>query len=184
MNTTHLSVTMVLLMGLFDAASNAATDELPLGSKRNEIIAAYGTPDQPPIAHIFGTPDSPPPEKVDTIIYRSLKPPRFYWITDDHATGVHYDDLTGYSLDAVKDLLRAHAKREKIEEIDPKALGHDPTGLGITKAWKCPKSNWIALYRAHKDASPSLLIWVEIKNKNAEPGAAANSHPSLRDGRL
>lgn len=170
----RISVAMALLAAVFDTARVAATDEPPLGSKKSEIVAAYGRPDPPSIGLTAHPPGSLPIKNfMDVISYRSLKPPRFYWLIDDHAISVYYYDLTDNNLDFVKTLLSAHAKGDKIEDIAPKTEGWDDRAA---HAWRCKSKNWIALYRTTDNARPSLLIRTEQKDRTPKDGAASGSH--------
>jgi hypothetical protein len=167
------SISFIALLGLL-VANVSAIEELPLGSTKDQLIKAYGPPQQPPINNVVvsGEPESKENEKVETAIYWSLKPGRFYWLKDNQTTGVHYDSLKGFTLDAVKVLLSAHAKGEKIIEVPTKDAGWSYEGAF---AWRCSTQGWIALYRPeHDDTFGSLLIWIEPKDEKPNHSLEVN----------
>lgn len=153
------------ILGLiWPSLSVYAIEELPLGSTKADVVKNYGKPDQHPIYSGPG-PKATEEDLANSFIYHSAEPPRFYNFREDKAFVVHYYDLSGKKMDFILKLLEIHAQKEKIDEIDPRTLGHDPTGLGIAKAWRCSTRNWTALYRAYKETSPSLLIYINESEK-------------------
>ena len=160
MNLLYLAAFLILSITSLRASDRLT--EVPLGTTMSVVEQTYGKPDPHPIYTMIGT--APTKEELANCFeYRRLSPPRFYQFSHDEAVSVHYYDLSGKSLDFVDYLLSIHAKNQDIREIDPKILGHDPSGLGIARAWKCPSLNWTALYRAYKDTSPSLYIYIDEK---------------------
>ena len=154
----------LLILSITSVCASDRLTEVPLGTTMSIVEETYGKPDPHPIYTIIGK--APTKEDLaNSFEYRRLSPPRFYRFRHDRAVSVHYYDLSGSSADFVDYLLSTHANNQDIREIDPKTLGHDPAGLGIARAWKCPALKWTALYRAYKDTSPSLYIYADEQEK-------------------
>jgi len=163
---TGRNCVFILFCSLLVVPLAQASGPSPLGATKEQVILSYGQPNSLPI--YSGPGDQPTDEqRQNTAFYSSLNPPRTYNFRDNRAVCVHYYDLTGKDFDFIMGLLKFHAVGSEFNEIDPKTIGWESTAFIASKAWRCPRAGWVALYRVDKGAkprtSPSLLIYVENK---------------------